>query len=64
MNFKKIIINTIALVALLTFSNCQNETIDLADDNAEVPDAVISQADESNEAEDFPASGWSAGQHG
>jgi hypothetical protein len=55
MNFKKITINTIALAALLAFSNCQKETIDLADDNAEVPDAATSQADESSEAEDFPA---------
>jgi len=55
MNFKKIIINTIALVALLVFSNCQNVTIDLADEDAKNPDAAISQADENKKTEDFPA---------
>ncbi len=55
MNFKKIIVNTIALVTLLAFSSCQNATIDLADEDAKLPDAATSQADESNETEDFPA---------
>ena len=55
MNCKKIIVTTIALVTLLAFSSCQNNTIDLADEDAKTPDAATSQADESNEIEDFPA---------
>jgi len=55
MNFKKIIVTTIALVTLLAFSSCQNNTIDLADEDAKTPDAATSQADKSNEFEDFPA---------
>ncbi len=55
MNFKKIIVITIVLVILLAVSSCQNETINLADDGAKMPDAAISQADKSNEIEDFSA---------
>ena len=55
MNFRKILINTIALIALLAFSSCQNVAIDLADNDTVMPDAASSQTDESNETEDFPA---------
>jgi len=55
MNFKKIIINAIALVTLLAFSSCQNMTIDPADEDTKTPDTDTSQTNESNEAEDFPA---------
>ena len=61
MNFNKIIVNTIALVTLLAFSSCQNVTIDLADEDAKSPDAAASQADESNETEDFPAENMGSG---
>ena len=55
MNFKKIIVTTIALVTLLAFSSCQNVTIDLADEDAKTSDAAASQADENNETEGFSA---------
>jgi hypothetical protein len=55
MNIKKIMIATVALVIPLTISSCQNVTIGLVDDDAEVSDATTSQAGESNETEDFPA---------
>lgn len=54
MNLKKIIITTIAWIALLAFSSCQNVTIDFADD-AEVPETTTFQADESNQVENLPA---------
>ena len=50
MNFKKIIINAIALVTLLAFSSCQNMTIDPADEDTKTPDTDTSQTNESNEA--------------
>ena len=55
MNFKKIIVTTIALVILLASSSCQNVTIDLADEDTKTPDVATSKTDESNETEDFPA---------
>ena len=55
MNIKKIIVNTIALATLFTFSSCQNVTIDLADEDAKTSDAAASQVNESNETEKIPA---------
>jgi len=55
MNFKKILTTTIAFVTLLSISSCQNMTIDLADDSAEMQDTTASQADESSDLEDSSA---------
>ncbi len=55
MNSNKIKIAVLALVTLLSFASCQNVTIDLVDDNAEMPDAVTSHEDESSELEDSAA---------
>jgi len=48
---KKIIITTIALVTLFSFSSCQNGSIDLADDNTEMIDTTTTQEDENSELE-------------
>jgi hypothetical protein len=57
----KITITTIALVTLLSISSCQNVTVDLTEDNAEIPDGSTSQADESSELEDSTAEITSSG---
>ena len=50
MNYKKIIITTIALVTLFSFISCQNGSVDLADNNTEILDTITTQ-DENSELE-------------
>jgi len=61
MNFFKIKIIAIALVALLSISSCQTTPIYLTDDNAEVPEAAALLEDEITKLEDssiqIPGSG-------